>query len=86
MPIANIDTCPPPLAQLDSLRLNRCATKLHWLGPRVLSEFLSEVGRHHAITSALLARAERWTTALTLEMVHTAGADRFAAPQLRLVP
>jgi hypothetical protein len=66
----------------DPARFEAPARHLHGLGPRVLAEFLCELGTRHNID--VLTHLLRWQE-LKWEQVCAAGGDRFP-PRLTVVP
>lgn len=67
------------------LRFERDAGRLHALGPRVLAEFLAELGADTFRMTDIERRLERYA-GLDPDAVRAAGGDRFPArPSLRVV-
>lgn len=66
------------------LRRQRLVERVHRLGPRVLFEFLDELGRHHpALADDIDQRLERYAARLTPGLLRATGGDRFAASLIR---
>ncbi len=73
---------PPPCVR--DLRFRRNVEKLHRLGPRVLHEYLLEVGAQRGIRTHLEARIGDYA-ALDTRTLAELGGDRFAPLPLREV-
>ena len=66
------------------LRRRRHVRKLHRLGPRVLDEFLVEIGAERSITTIIERKIERYA-GLDIDTLELAGGDRFPAQPIHEV-
>lgn len=66
------------------LRFRRHVRHLHSLGPRAVGELLAEIGREHAIRTAIEQKLERYAR-LTPEQIGTVGGEDFPPAPLRVV-
>lgn len=68
------------------LRWQRIAARLHDLGARTFAEAVAEVAQTHPAGADLIALFECYASRLSADMIRAAGADRFPARPLALVP
>ena len=66
------------------LRFRRNVQHLHSLGPRAVGELLAELGREHAVRTAIERKLDRYAR-LTPEQIETVGGEDFSPAPLRVV-
>jgi hypothetical protein len=66
-------------------RFNRDVSRLVDLGPRVVAEFLAEVGRDYLLRLVIEELLRRYVTRLTPEMLRRVGGDRFPSAPIHSV-
>jgi hypothetical protein len=83
----HVDTTPSRYAPIDlaEIRFARAIGRLHPLGPRVLAEFLAELGAARMIRTEIEAMVERYINRLDPKIVRALGGDRFPVSPIRAV-
>ena len=79
------DTTPFPDPQIADVRLRRAVARLHLLGPRVLAEFLAELGAARMVRTEIEEMLARYNARLDPEILGVVGGDRFPPIPLRLI-
>jgi hypothetical protein len=66
-------------------QFSRDVGRLVKLGPRVVAEFLAEIGRDHLLRLIIEELLQRYIRRLTPEMLRVIGGDRFQSAPIHLV-
>jgi hypothetical protein len=69
---------------LADLRFRRLVAQVHALGPRVMAEFLAELGAERTLRTPIEIKLERFA-ALDPVVLQALAADRFACVPIHLV-
>jgi hypothetical protein len=71
--------------QSSDARFDRNVVHLIELGPRVVAEFLAEIGHDYLLRLVIEELLHRCVTQLTPVMLRVVGGDRFAPAPIRLI-